>query len=298
LRFDSPLAKRRLIVKDPRQATIRHMTPPPPEDPGLPQRHRLSTEKLRKESLESELWNLDDDDIPMPVHAPKPVPAPAPAPTPAPGSETPHPHPAPAPAPDHIPDEDFDTPLAGSHSLENRRKYSFSRNDIIAVSSVALLLVMVAIFFLINALSGLPRITDPHQKPNLPAKGAHFTVSAVESYWRVPITTGPDADTVQRDTELMPVLEITVSGSDAALRIQFFNSDGAAVGDPITHTIRGETKLVIPSTAGLEDINVHNAYRTNLINPWRVEILEASAGTTAGNAFRSLITVPISPDRR
>jgi len=269
------------------------MTPPPPDDSGLPQRHRLSIEKLRKESLESELWNLDDSEI----HLPTPAPEPALVATPAETLPSP-PHQAPDHAPETVATQDFEIPPPGSHALENHRKTSFNRNDIIAVSSVAILLVMGAMFFLINALSGLPRITDPHQKPALPAKGSHFTVTAVDSYWRVPITTGPDVDTVQRETELMPVLAITVNGSDAALRVQFRNSDGAAVGDPITHAVKGETNLVIPSTAGLEDINVHNAYRTNLIDPWTAEILEASAGTTAGSAFRSLITIPISPDRR
>jgi hypothetical protein len=349
------------------------MTPCPPpssEDPSLPPRHRLSLEKLRKEALETELWNLDDGtplSNPEPIHPPSSpdpviiepdepqtfeeeiIAAPYESSTiepdylahPEQPDETPAPYePAihsaahsdlgvlggiddwddadipiptilttqgPSQDPIHAESDDaadpFSTsdghsPLVPAPKTGNRRKSSISLNEIIAMAGVALVLILIAGFFLINALSGLPRIVDPHQKPDVPISGGHFTIHAVNSYWRVPITAGPNADTVQRGTELIPVLEITATGQDAALRVQFRNSDGAAVGDPITHAVRGETKLIIPSTAGLEDINIHNAYRTNLIDPWTVEILEAPAGTTAGNAFRSLISVPISPNRR
>lgn len=353
------------------------MTPCPPpssEDSSLPPRHRLSLEKLRNESLEDELWNLDDetkspDSLPAPLQTSsdpeegdlQPPHHELESPPAADESSLMEPHPKyeaasdpkqvyritrptesagrrptdqndlgelegiedwddndipmpvtqaatdiqmePTIPPSEIPLDPSATPdepasLVPPHSVANRRKTWFTRNEIISIASVALVLMMIAGFFLINALSGLPRITDPHQQPELPATGDHFVVNSLTSYWRVPINTGPDADTVQRGTELMPVLEITVTGEDAALRVQFRNSNGEAVGDPITHTVRGETKIVIPSTAGLEDINIHNAYRTNLIDPWTAEILEASAGTTAGSAFRSLITVPISPNRR
>lgn len=346
----------------------------PPEDSGLPPRHRISLEKLQKEAAESDLWNLDDETETPAVEPPgeaffeeplepleedngfhqpgfssyeeapsepeieyphETIADPAPEPyEPEPNQPrrsplddlgelegidnwedddvtlpTPHsasdiqnesePHDLP-PTHERAQTEPSEQhrPAAKQDPAEFHRKRSISRNEWIAIASVALGLVVVAGFFLINALSGLPRMQDPHQQPKLPAKGNHFSITKVHSYWRAPITIGPDADTVQRGTELIPVLEITAAGQDAAIRIQFRNSDGASVGDPITHALKGKTTLVIPSTAGLEDANIHNAYRTNLIDPWTAEILEASAGTTAGSAFRSLITLPISPDRR
>jgi len=230
----------------------------------------------------------DDSEIPIPeAHAPEESP------------------PIAAPPPQDIRDSPGITPPVDGelqvppHQVENKhRKKSFALNEIIAISSLGIGLCLVIGFFLINAFSGLPRITDPRKQPDLPAKGDHFAVTKVRSYWRAPVTSGPDADTVQRGTELIPVIEITANGGSSALRVQFRNSEGAAVGDPITHAVTGETSLVIPSTAGFEDVNIHNAYRTGLIDPWTVEILEASAGTTAGNAFRGIVTVPISPDRR
>jgi hypothetical protein len=188
--------------------------------------------------------------------------------------------------------------LIPPHTTTNRRKITFSRKEIVATSTLALALIMIASLFILHALRGLPRMKDPYQKPDLPTAGSHFTITSVNSYWRAPVTTGPNVDTVQRGTELIPVLEITASGNHAALRVQFRNSEGAAIGDLITHPVNGETNLVIPSTAGLEDINVHNAYRTGLIAPWTAEILEAPVGTTAGSAFHHVITVPISPNRR
>ncbi len=188
---------------------------------------------------------------------------------------------------------------AAHHTAEQaQHKKTFTRNELIAMASVFVMLVCLTAAFMISALGNLPRAADPYAMPDLPAKGEHFHVIDVRSYWRVPVAAGPDADTVQRGTELIPVVVIVTNGDDAALRVQFRNSAGMAVGDPITRAVRGETKLEIPSTAGLEDINIHNAYRTGLVEPWTVEILEASAGTTAGSSFRSLITLPISSDRK
>lgn len=330
----------------------------PPDNSRLPPRHRVSLEQLRKDAVESDLWDLDETPSTQhteplfdePLEMDMPIPS-----EPAPQdideyteSEQPDPEQESAPDPIETPEsrplrphssmiddlgdlDDWDdsevplptSPIAGVSAAEllaepaethaptpaeapakptsggelPHRK-SFSRNDIIAMSSVLAALVLLSGFFMINALKGLPRSVDPYQEPDLPAEGDHFQVKQIRTYWRAPITTGPDADTVQRGTELMPILEVVAVGKDAALRVQFRNSEGMAVGDPITRAVRGETTLEILSTAGLEDINTHNAYRTGLIEPWTVEILEASAGTTSGNSFQSLITVPISPDRQ
>lgn len=328
----------------------------PPDENRLPPRHRVSLEQLRKDGVESDLWELDENrpvqagdpvfDEPLEIETTAPVLEPEltavaeDAGETGPGVESPatpiempenpreHRHPSRRDEMGELGDwDDADVPLPDSpHTgvtapdpLEAHRepeapssvtspaaprpnpgaphRKSFSRNEIIAMGSVLLTLMLLAGFYMISALGGLPRAVDPYQKPALPAKGDHFEVSEVRTYWRVPVTTGPDADTVQRGTELMPMVELVASGENAALRVQFRNSEGMAVGDPITRNVRGSTTLTIPSTAGLEDINTHNAYRTGLIEPWTVEILEASAGTTSGESFRSLITVPISPDR-
>ena len=191
-----------------------------------------------------------------------------------------------------------DVKSTSGKSAENRRKTNGSSFEIITIASVAALIVLGAAFFMVNAFKGLPRVVDPYEMPDLPAKGEHLTINQVTSYWRVPVTSGPNADTVQRDTQLMPILQITATAQNAALRVQFRNSDGTSVGDPVTLSIQGESELIIPSTAGFEDINIHSAYRTGLLDPWTAEILEAPAGTTSGSAFRTVINIPILPDRR
>ena len=330
----------------------------PPDDHRLPPQHRVPLEELRKDGVESNLWDLEQTqpadggepvfDEPLEIEAMQPPPPEDASPTVDSVEDQPEPEqpatrfeaaelprerttqprldeigdlgeidgwdesdaPAPASAsageaapdaPEASPAAELAVPAKPSATPHTRtdshRRRSFSRNEIIATSSVLLTLVLLCGFYLISALGGLPRSVDPYQKPELPAKGDHFAVNQIRTYWRVPVTTGPDADTVQRGTELMPIVELVASGEDAALRVQFRNSEGMAVGDPITRSVRGTTTLTIPSTAGLEDVNTHNAYRTGLIDPWSVEVLEASAGTTSGSSFRSLITVPISPDR-
>lgn len=360
--------------------------PTPPDQPDLPQRHRISLEKLRKESAETQLWDLegdestaraiipreprrmtkdepvesepdpfaaampseyddvfpspddfddpavtkpapprpsrqdmpkisplleeigelddwDDDDadapvLPMPPHA---VDAPADQPVadihapPPPSADAEVPAPTTASAPPKVLEE---TLASTSQKAQNRRKASISFQEKASLAVLALLIVAGAGFFLINAFRDLPRIVDPYEMPTLPVEGSHLAITAAESYWRLPVTTGPDADVVQRGIALIPVLEITVSGQNAVLRLQFHDSEGSPAGDPITQAVRGSTQLTIPSTAGLEDLNIHNAYRTGLVEPWTVEILEAPAGTTAGSAFNRLATFPVSILRR
>jgi len=261
---------------------------PSPDGQSLPHRRRPSLEDPDEEAIDSDFWNLDDDFNPNNAEPPLQV-----------VRMESHGHLAgglPSDRQDALPANEATLPP--TYAPRNRRRSSFSIYETVAVIGVALVLLGISSYFLITSLGDLPRLTDPYEKPALPASGLHLTIMAGDSYWRVPRTTGPDQDTVQRGTQLMPVLEITATSSGATLRVQFKNSEGVAVGDPITHSISGEKKLTIPSTAGLEDMNVHNAYRTGLIDPWTAEILEAPAGTTSGSAFTRLIAIPISPNRQ
>lgn len=359
-------------------------SPTPPDQPDLPQRHRISLEKLRKESAETNLWDLegdestarasippeprgmtrddpaeiepdpfaaampseydnafpspddldepavtkpapprpsrqdmpkisplledigelddwDDDDVPVPPSPPLAEGAPAAT---EPGSdleESPPPSVdavVPVPATTDAPAKVLEESLAPGQKAQNRRKTSLSFQEKASLAVLGLMLVIGAGFFLVNAFRDLPRIVDPYEMPGLPAEGGHLAITAAESYWRLPVTTGPDADVVQRGVALIPVLEITVSGQNAVLRLQFHDSEGNPAGDPITQSVSGTAELTIPSTAGLEDLNIHHAYRTGLVEPWTVEILEAPAGTTAGSAFHHLASFPISTLRR
>ena len=187
---------------------------------------------------------------------------------------------------------------ATGKTTKNRRKTKISLIEKIGIASLAILIIAGAAFFLINSLGSLPQSTNPYQMPSFPVRGEHLQIQSASSFWREPVRSGPEADTVQRDTALIPVIEISATAEHAILRVQFRNSDGAAVGDPVTRTIQGQNTITIPSTAGLEDANTHSAYRTGNLRPWSAEILEAPAGTTAGSAFLRLVDLPISPSRR
>ena len=56
--------------------------------------------------------------------------------------------------------------------------------------------------------------------------------------------------------------------------------------------------LVIPATAGFDDIGMHAAYRTGGTKPWTVEIYEAPSENASGKEFTKLFETHISTDRR
>ena len=288
-------------VKIRRKTTQDHhsTSTPVPETPTLPTTtHPKAFTTQRRNKAPDEIGDIDnwDDAEPLP---PSPTPAAPPTPSipeaPPQASEQSSPSPITSPQSGVAPVIDIpESKKTGG----NRKKNSVSLGEKIALAGLAAILLMGTAFFLLNAFKGLPRLEDPYEMPKLPAKGEHLQIEQISSYWRIPLTSGANADTVQRGVELMPVLEITATAANATLRVQFRNSEGAPVGDPVTRSLQGESELTIPSTAGFEDIKVHSAYRTGLIEPWTAEILEAPAGTTTGSAFRTIIRVPISPNRR
>jgi hypothetical protein len=331
--------------------------PIPPENPDMPKRGQISLDTLRKESVETNLWNLESDSpslranvIPTPrsiqQSAPPPekqdpyaslVPpaethdfsSPAEQPdTPAADARPGRPQPmkqlvetppllddledlddfedlatstlppTATPAPSEAVPTPVTDPIPTSVHSSNRRKSMFSRPEVVGISVVGLLLALCAAYFLFNAFRDLPRIVDPHEMPDFPIKGQYVTLTAADSYWRLPVTTGPNPDVVQRGTRLIPVIEVVARSENATMRVQFRNSEGTPVGDPVTVPIRGNPIINIPSTSGFEDINIHNAYSIGMVEPWSVEILEAPASSTSGGAFRVLASFPISTARR
>lgn len=139
----------------------------------------------------------------------------------------------------------------------------------------------------------------PRAKANdFPIKGAYLTVDSAVSYWRAPIRDGATVDVVRRGTRLLPVLEVTAHGGPAAIRVYFRNEDHAVVGDAVTKTVSGGSPVQIPATAGFDDLGMHAAYRTGESKPWIIEVFEAPAENSPGNAFRKLFELNISTDRR
>lgn len=174
-----------------------------------------------------------------------------------------------------------------------RREWN-SKNELMAIICLIIALLGAGAFFMMNAFRDLPRDRDPFALPSMPVNGNHLKITAIKSYWRVPQT----ADTVQRGVELIPVIELQVAGNGSYLRVQFYNSQGQAVGDPITERVDGNKELMIPSTAGFESANLEHAYRTGLLEPWTVDILEAPAGTSPSGEFQRLANLSIAKERK
>lgn len=148
------------------------------------------------------------------------------------------------------------------------------------------------------SLNRLPTETARAKDNDFPIKGAMVEVDSAVSYWRMPITDGPSPEIVRRDTKLLPVLELQIRGGSGAVRVLFRDEDRTAVGDAVTHAVRGAGTLIIPATAGFDDMGMHAAYRTGGSKPWTIEVFEAASETAPGTDFKRLFEMNISTDRR
>ena len=144
----------------------------------------------------------------------------------------------------------------------------------------------------------LPAGSERLRENDFPAKGAHLTIISADTYWRAPITEGANAETVRRGTQLVPVVDLTVEGGPAAVRVFFRNSDGDVIGDTVTRAIRAGASLEVAATAGFEDVGMHAAYRTGQSKPWMVQVYEAHSESSPGPAFKKLFEMNVSTDRR
>jgi hypothetical protein len=161
---------------------------------------------------------------------------------------------------------------------------------------VALVAVLAAVLYF--SASRLPTETIGSKSPKFPIKGDLVLVQSATSYWRDVIASGPDADVVRRGTRLLPVLELTCKGGPAVVRVIFRDEYGVSMGDTINRSVADGGLLVIPATAGFEEIGIHAAYRTGDSKPWKIEVYEGEAGSDSANGFRKLFEMDISSERR
>jgi hypothetical protein len=151
---------------------------------------------------------------------------------------------------------------------------------------------------LVFSLKHLPTETQRAKANDFPLQGGQLTIDSATSYWRVPILEGASRDTFRRGTQLLPVLELSVSGGPATLRVLFRNEEKVVVGDAVTRTVQDGGLLQIPATAGFDSLGMYAAYRTGECQPWTIEVLEAPAETAAGTPFTKLFEMNIATDRR
>lgn len=242
------------------------------------------------------LRKIDDpfDDLEPGDELPVPVPASV---TPEPAKETP------------ATEYDFDAPAPERISIvpntPSKKETvapvvnpSMSSIEKIGLIAFIVLLLGGGVFFMIHSINKLPEKQVGLTESDFPIKGKLIEALKVTTYWRPPITSGPNADTFRRGTELLPVLEIETSSGPAALRIFFKNEAGTLVGDGITRPVNGKTRLTLVATAGFEDLGMHAAYRAGNAEKWTVEVLEAPSINATGSEFKPLFELPISTERR
>lgn len=204
--------------------------------------------------------------------------------------------PEPAASPPPPADEFSARPLRTDAKIQWIPKLNLKTHEKIGIIAFAILLVGGAAWAYHSSVSRLAEgKPDPISK--LPAQGSHVTITKVETYWRAPITSGDDRETVRRGVELIPVAEITATG-EGAIRVIFSNDRNTDVGDPATRKISGETTLVIPATAGFDDTGSHAAYQAGLTKHWHVNIAEADSATAGGSDFKPVSRIAIGPTLR
>jgi hypothetical protein len=198
---------------------------------------------------------------------------------------------------DETKDEFSPVPRSNVAPVSLRPHLGLSAVERIGLALLVLLLLAGGAVILVFSNKHLPREAQRAKANDFPIKGQHLTVDSAVSYWREPITTGNDRDSVRRGTQLLPVLEITAHGGPAAVRVYFRNEDHAVIGDAVTKTVRDGTPMPIPATAGFDDLGMHAAYRTGESKPWIIEVFEAPSENAPGNSFRKLFEMNISTDR-
>ena len=171
----------------------------------------------------------------------------------------------------------------------------------IEFAGLAALLVLILTgggIFYFNTISRLPTGTQRAEADDFPIKGQSTSVISAVTFWRVPVTTGENVDTVRRDALLIPVVELAFSGGPSAIRIFFRNSDGQLVGDAVSHQVNGGAPIQFAATDGFNDPGMHAAYRTGQSKPWTFEVLEGPSEDSPAADFKKLFEMNIAVDRR
>lgn len=173
-----------------------------------------------------------------------------------------------------------------------------SKLERMGLAAFVLLLLGVGTLIYFNTVDRLDGRAGSEKNHRFPIQGSHLSVQEADTYWRAPIADGPNRETFRRGTQLLPVLELSLQGGPAAVRVFFRNSDGDLVGDVVTRRIEAGRNIQVAATVGFDDVGMHSAYRTGQSKPWTIEVHEAPSESSPGAAFKKLLLMDISPDRR
>ena len=208
--------------------------------------------------------------------------------------------PIPASRPEPADDMDEFSPkvLENPTPASLRPKLNLTKIEFAGLAALLVLILIGGGIFYFNTISRLPTGIQRAEAGDFPIKGHSTNVISAVTFWRVPVTSGANADTVRRDALLIPVVELAFSGGPSAIRIFFRNSDGQLVGDAVSHKVTGGAPIQFAATDGFNDPGMHAAYRTGQSKPWTFEVLEGPSEDSPSADFKKLFEMNIAPDRR
>ncbi len=175
---------------------------------------------------------------------------------------------------------------------------SLSKIEKIAVFLLCSALLLGAALTLIHFSSRVPTRPLISKKVDFPVSGKIVRITAASTYWRKPITSGDKADVVRRDTQLIPVLKLSLGSKTGAIRVFFRNEEGSVVGDVITRSVAGDSEITVVATAGFEDLGMHTAYRTGSGKRWHAQVFEAPSATASRDDFTMVLEMEIDTQIR
>ncbi len=200
-----------------------------------------------------------------------------------------------APEVDHQESYEIATPPIDTRPLRDR--VVFTKIEKVGLLILAAALVGIGIFLLTSSFGHISTRSERGEQPDYPVKGKLIRILNADTYWREPIRSGPNAETVRRETQLIPVLRLELEGGPCAIRAFFRDDKGEFIGDGVT--VSASTgSLEIAATAGFDDLGTYAAYRTGEIRSWKIEIFEAPSVDSSRQDFTKILEIPISNDRR
>jgi len=307
-----------------------------PEKPSNPNRSRPTLSGLAKDTLEDDLWELDDD-FPAPAQAAAgdettgdtstPADNGVEAPTEPDAAESPAPEPTsasdgtedqttgiasdidPADTP-RVEDgsDEFSSPppRATPVSLPKISKLlPQAKQERIGLITMAVVIIAIGIWWLTSLFSDVTTTRLGDDQPDLPAEGRFATIDSAESFWRAPVISGENRDRVRNDVVIVPVITLELDdASSGMIRVNFRDSAGNFIGDTVNRpfangvfTDSQSATIDFTATDGFKEISDYHSYRVGT-ERWTAEVLEGPSEAAPGSEFQTLFTLPISPDRR
>jgi hypothetical protein len=205
---------------------------------------------------------------------------------------------APEPQEQVVEDEFSPAVKAPGEPVSLRPKLGLSKVERIGLVALVGMIAAAGAMVFVYSIKRLPRESEKANVKDFPIQGEHLKVRSAKTYWRTPVTTGPEADTFRMGTQLLPVLELNVSGGPAAIRVHFKNEENSIVGDAVSRSVDDGGTVKVAATAGFDDIGMHAAYRTGESKLWTVEVFEAPSENAPSKEFKKLFEMEISTDRR